>query len=203
MPDDEPDDEPGDELGQEPAGGARQPAQQEPGDERTLRAGLDVAREALAAARAAAKARGQNPSRDGGAGARSRRMDARRRSGAHPDDRDPQPLGRTLDRLVADRGWEVDLAVGGVIGRWAQIVGAEVAAHCTPESFEDGTLVVVTDSTAWATQVRLLRTDLLRRIAEDLGAGVVRRLEVRGPSAPSWQRGRLSVRGRGPRDTYG
>ncbi|MGN6244468.1 MAG: DUF721 domain-containing protein [Motilibacteraceae bacterium] len=175
-----------------------------PREERTLRAGLDVAREALAAARAAAKARGQNPSRDGAAGAtRTRRGDGRRRSGAHPDDRDPQPLGRTLDRLVADRGWEVDLAVGGVIGRWAQIVGAEVAAHCTPESFEDGTLVVVTDSTAWATQVRLLRSDLLRRIAEDLGAGVVRRLEVKGPSAPSWQRGRLSVRGRGPRDTYG
>lgn len=175
-----------------------------PREERTLRAGLDVAREALAAARAAAKARGQNPSRDGAAGAtRTRRGDGRRRSGAHPDDRDPQPLGRNLDRLVADRGWEVDLAVGGVIGRWAQIVGAEVAAHCTPESFEDGTLVVVTDSTAWATQVRLLRSDLLRRIAEDLGAGVVRRLEVKGPSAPSWQRGRLSVRGRGPRDTYG
>lgn len=175
-----------------------------PREERTLRAGLDVAREALAAARAAAKARGQNPSRDGAAGAsRTRRGDGRRRSGAHPDDRDPQPLGRTLDRLVADRGWEVDLAVGGVIGRWAQVVGAEVAAHCTPESFEDGTLVVVTDSTAWATQVRLLRSDLLRRIAEDLGAGVVRRLEVKGPSAPSWQRGRLSVRGRGPRDTYG
>jgi predicted nucleic acid-binding Zn ribbon protein len=190
---------------EQPAGAPGQPAQQEPADERTLRAGLDVAREALAAARAAARARGQNPSRDGsgGAGSRTRRGDARRRSGAHPDDRDPQPLGRTLDRLVADRGWEVDLAVGGVIGRWAQIVGAEVAAHCTPESFEDGTLVVVTDSTAWATQVRLLRADLLRRIAEDLGAGVVRRLEVRGPSAPSWQRGRLSVRGRGPRDTYG
>ena len=26
---------------------------------------------------------------------------------------------------------------------------------------------------------------------------------VRGPGAPSWKRGRLAVRGRGPRDTYG
>ena len=41
----------------------------------------------------------------------------------------------------------------GVFGRWAEIVGAEVAAHCEPESFADGRLKVRTDSTAWATQL--------------------------------------------------
>lgn len=176
-----------------------------PREERTLRAGLDVAREALAAARAAAKARGQNPSRDGAAGAtRTRRGDGRRRSGAHPDDRDPQPLGRTLDRLVADRGWDLSLRVHGVFGRWPQIVGAEVAQHCEPESFADGRLVVRTDATAWATQLRLLAPTILRRLNEELGEGTVTLIEVLGPQGPSWTKGRRSVRGgRGPRDTYG
>ena len=44
----------------------------------------------------------------------------------------------------------------GVFARWPELVGEEVADHCTPESFADGKLVVRTDSTAWATQLRLL-----------------------------------------------
>ena len=181
------------------------------------RSGLDVARQALAAARAEAKRRGlvpgrlpaPDPRRDPGAEgaqpsrARWRRPVTEERSGAHPDDRDPQLLGPTLDRLVADQGWETDAAVGGVMGRWAEIVGAEVAAHAEPVSWADGELVVQADSTAWATQIRLLAPTLLARLAAELGAGAVRSVTVHGPSAPSWKKGLRSVRGRGPRDTYG
>jgi predicted nucleic acid-binding Zn ribbon protein len=179
------------------------------------RTGLDVARAALAAARAEAARRGLRPGSvprgDDGRGAESgsparnrwRRAAPDQRSGAHPDERDPQLLGPTLDRLVADRGWETDAAVGGVMGRWDAIVGAEVAAHARPLSYADGELVVQTDSTAWATQIRLLAPTLLARLAAELGAGTVTTVTVRGPSAPSWKRGPLSVRGRGPRDTYG
>ena len=102
---------------------------------------------------------------------RWRRPVTEERSGAHPDDRDPQLLGPTLDRLVADRGWQTDAAVGGVMGRWAEIVGPEVAAHAEPVSWQDGELVVQADSTAWATQIRLLAPTLLARLADELGAG--------------------------------
>ena len=50
-----------------------------------------------------------------------------------------------------------------------------------PESFADGELVVTADSTAWATQVRLLAPQLVRRLAAELGDGTVRRVKVRGP----------------------
>ena len=176
--------------------------------------GLDVARQALAAARAEARRRGLVPGRipapdprrdDQGAQARARqrRPVTEARSGAHPDERDPQLLGPTLDRVVAERGWETDAAVGAAMGRWAAIVGPEVSAHSTPLSWTDGELVVQADSTAWATQIRLLAPALLARLAADLGAGTVTSVTVRGPSAPSWKRGPWSVRGRGPRDTYG
>ena len=185
------------------------------------RSGLDVARQALAAARAEAKRRGLSPGRvaapdprrdpaagegtesSGRARSRWRRPVTEERSGAHPDDRDPQLLGPTLDRLVADQGWETDAAVGGVMGRWAEIVGSEVAAHAEPVSWTDGELVVQADSTAWATQIRLLAPTLLARLAAELGPGTVRSVTVRGPSAPSWKKGLRSVPGRGPRDTYG
>ncbi len=101
-------------------------------------------------------------------------------------------------------GWELMLRVRGVIARWDELVGPEVAAHATPESFTDGVLVVRTDSTAWATQLKLLTPQVLSRLNQELGPGTVTVLEVRGPDAPSWSRGRRSVRGgRGPRDTYG
>jgi predicted nucleic acid-binding Zn ribbon protein len=96
------------------------------------------------------------------------------------------------------------VAVHGVFSRWDTIVGREVAEHCHPERFADSRLTVRADSTAWATQVRLLAPTVVRRLNEELGDGTVTVLEVLGPHGPSWKKGRLSSRdGRGPRDTYG
>ena len=125
-------------------------------------------------------------------------------SGAHPDERDPQLLDTTVGRLVDDHGWDLDLRMHGVFGRWPELVGEEVARHCTPESFADGKLLVRTDSTAWATQLKLLAPTVVRRLNEELGHGTVALIEVVGPHLPSWKKGPRSVRdGRGPRDTYG
>ena len=124
-------------------------------------------------------------------------------SGSTADRRDPQPLSAAVDGLVGMQGWAEDLAVRGVLARWDLIVGADVAAHCTVERFVDGRLTVRADSTAWATQVRLLGAHVLRRLAEEAGDGVVTELAVLGPAAPSWVRGPRRVQGRGPRDTYG
>ena len=159
--------------------------------------GLDLAK---AAARAAAASAG-TPARKK---APRRRRTFTTSSGRAPDDRDPQLIEQAMGRLIANHGWEVDLRVQGVFGRWAELVGEEIADHCTPESFDDGRLVVRTDSTAWATQLKLLAPALVRRLNEELGHGTVTLIEVLGPHLPSWTKGRLSSRdGRGPRDTYG
>jgi predicted nucleic acid-binding Zn ribbon protein len=161
--------------------------------------GLDLAR---ALTRAVARL-GGTPAKRRSKGFR-RTNEKGRVSGAHPDERDPQTLDATLRRLVGDHGWDLSLRVHGVFGRWPQIVGEEIAQHCEPESFADGKLVVRTDSTAWATQLRLLAPTLVRRLNEELGHGTVMLIEVLGPHAPTWKKGRRSIRGaRGPRDTYG
>lgn len=127
-----------------------------------------------------------------------------RASGAFPDGRDPRLLAAALDGLVDEQGWTSALSVHGVFGRWDQIVGPEVAAHCRPEAFRDGELTIQTDSTAWATQVRLLAATLLRRLNEELGHDTISKVVVRPPEVPSWRRGFRTIRGsRGPRDTYG
>ena len=116
---------------------------------------------------------------------------------------DPQPLSTALDGLLADQGWQTQAAVGSVFGRWDQLVGPDVAAHTRPERFSDGELVVIADSAAWATQVRLLTSVVLRRLNTELGHGTVTRVVVRGP-APPRRMGPLRVRGtREHNDDYG
>jgi predicted nucleic acid-binding Zn ribbon protein len=165
--------------------------------------GSDLARAALAAARAASggpEAK-KNKYVRRGAGAVNRRR--RRWSGPGADERDPQPLGRIASRVALERGWASRLTTGRLFDRWAVIVGADVAEHARPIELKDKELTVQADSTAWATQLRLLQKQLLVKIAAGVGHDVVKRLKVLGPTAPSWRFGTRHVRGRGPRDTYG
>jgi predicted nucleic acid-binding Zn ribbon protein len=162
--------------------------------------GPDIARAALQAAREQSKSRRGRPKR-GSVGAGQRRR--RGWSGPRADDRDPQPLGRLASRLAADRGWSDRLAGGQVFGKWKTLVGGDIAEHTKPVSLNDGELTVQAESTAWATQLRLLQRQILKRISDGVGKDVVRRIKVQGPAAPSWRRGPRHVPGRGPRDTYG
>lgn len=162
--------------------------------------GVDLARVALRAAREAARARGD---------AAQQRKQARRgglRSGARADGRDPMALGAAINRLITERGWEAPAAVGGVMGRWPQIVGPDVAKHCVPERYDEveRVLTVRCDSTAWATNLRLLAPTLVARLNEDLGHGAVGVIRVFGPGGGGRGYGPLRAPGsRGPGDTYG
>ena len=104
-------------------------------------------------------------------------------------------LGRLTSRLSGDRGWAPRLANGSVFGRWAELVGEEVAEHARPVSLRDGVLTVAADSTAWATQLRLLQRQLIGKLAAGLGDGVVKTMRIHGPTAPSWRRGPRHVSG--------
>jgi predicted nucleic acid-binding Zn ribbon protein len=173
-------------------------ARLEPDEEVAPADGLDLAR-TIARATAGAGTPAKRRTRK-----RPDRRESGRVSGARPDDRDPQLLDATLGRLVADHGWELSLRVHGVMARWPEIVGDDIAGHSEPESFADGKLVVRATSTAWATELRLLAPTVVRRLNEELGTGTVTVLEVLAPQGPSWKKGSRSIKGaRGPRDTYG
>jgi predicted nucleic acid-binding Zn ribbon protein len=124
-------------------------------------------------------------------------------SGPGPDPRDPQMFGAVLERLMKARGWEKPKAEATVFGAWERVVGPDVAQHSRPVKLDAGVLTVEAESTAWATQLRLLAATLLRKIALEVGHNVVTRLQIHGPTAPSWNKGPRRVQGRGPRDTYG
>jgi len=162
----------------EPAPGHPEPGERDQdGPERARRAA-----DALAAAKADARARGERaPARDfaakrmagGDPPAQARRPPGTGRTGGSGGSggsggatggggasragrgrrEDPQPLGAAIEGLLDDQGWRTSAAVGSVFGRWEQIVGEALGAHTRPGGFTDGELLVIADSTAWATQV--------------------------------------------------
>ncbi|NQW74366.1 MAG: DUF721 domain-containing protein [Candidatus Planktophila sp.] len=117
---------------------------------------------------------------------------------------DPELIAEALSDLISEREWDSGLAEGNLFITWAQIVGSDIAAHTTPLSISDGVLTVQTSSTAWATQLSLVSTQLLSTIQSDPSGATVLKLIFIGPLAPNWKKGIRSIRNaRGPRDTYG
>lgn len=117
--------------------------------------------------------------------------------------RDPRGLGSVLENLTADLGWSATLAKSQLIISWAEVVGEDIAVRTNPVAIEDNTLTVSCESTAWATQLRLMSSDILTKILQKFPEADVTGIRFQGPNAPSWKRGPRSIPGRGPRDTYG
>jgi predicted nucleic acid-binding Zn ribbon protein len=117
--------------------------------------------------------------------------------------RDPHGLSDVIDGLTKKMGWTSPLARSELLDSWPEIAGAELAEHSTPLSIEDGVLTVQCDSTAWATQLRLMRTSITTLIVQRYPDAQIESIRFDGPNAPSWKRGPRSIPGRGPRDTYG
>jgi predicted nucleic acid-binding Zn ribbon protein len=141
-----------------------------------------------------------------------RSLDARKRAKNKKKDaasvpygagRDPRGIDDILDGLTARLGWTSSLAKADLLASWAELAGAETALHSEPVAIEDGILTVRCDSTAWATQLRLMRGQITTSIAQRFPDAGIESVKFDGPNAPSWKRGARSIPGRGPRDTYG
>lgn len=117
--------------------------------------------------------------------------------------RDPGSMADALDELTQTMGWAPSLARAELAEHWTDIVGDDVAMHATPVGFQEGSLEIACDSSAWATQLRLMKKTLLEALQTRFPDAGVSHIIIKAPGAPSWKHGPRSVPGRGPRDTYG
>jgi predicted nucleic acid-binding Zn ribbon protein len=92
---------------------------------------------------------------------------------------DPRLIGDNLDRVLQGLGAPSVRAIRTVFSAWGDLVGSDVSGHCRPASLDGGVLLVAVDEPAWATRLRYSEQALLARIAEELGEGVVTRVDVR------------------------
>lgn len=103
---------------------------------------------------------------------------------------DPKPVGDEIERLLRSRGWQQRLISARLVARWPDVVGPAVAGHCQPRRLEDdGTLQVVADSAAWATQLSYLQGKLLDRLSAILGPGIVKDVRIRTGDQHGYGRG--------------
>ncbi len=107
------------------------------------------------------------------------------RRGADPADWErrfksrPRPVKDSLEHLARRLGAPTASSLGAVFSQWEHAVGATVAAHARPVSLSDGVLVVAVDQPGWATQLRYLSSDLIARLGDVAGEGVVSRIDIR------------------------
>lgn len=93
-------------------------------------------------------------------------------------DRDPMSLTASLDEVMRSLRGADRREVGGLFGRWEEVVGAQIAAHVRPVRLDDGVLLVEVVEPAWATQVTFLTAGMRERLATEIGV-TVERIEVR------------------------
>ena len=135
---------------------------------------------------------------------RVRRPKAKSVVGSMPFDegRDPRTLGTILDNDARSKGWAVHIARATIMDNWSSVVGEDVAAHTMPEIVDD-TLAIQCDSSAWATQLRILRANIATELHNRFPDAGIQQVDVIGPGVPRQNYGPRTVKWRGPRDTYG
>jgi predicted nucleic acid-binding Zn ribbon protein len=91
-----------------------------------------------------------------------------------PLSRAPRRLGEALSKVAADLRLDDPGDVAAVMAAWPDAVGEAIAAHVRPRRLHDGELLVEVDAPVWATQLRYLEEDVLRRLGRKVRPGVVK-----------------------------
>lgn len=91
---------------------------------------------------------------------------------------EPQPISQGIERVLRSLRGGDRRATVTVFSRWTELVGDAVAAHVRPLKLDQETLIVEVDDPAWATQMKFLEEDVIRRLRET-GDMSVRRLDIR------------------------
>jgi hypothetical protein len=85
-------------------------------------------------------------------------------------------LSKALSDVAADLNIDDPDDVAAVMAAWGGAVGPAIAEHVRPRRLHDGELLVEVDAPVWATQLRYLEDDILRKLGRKVRPGVVKSL---------------------------
>jgi predicted nucleic acid-binding Zn ribbon protein len=103
--------------------------------------------------------------------------------------RDLSSVGRLLEGVLANMDLQSRFREHLAVMAWPQIVGAVIGAHTRAETVRDGVLIVATDTAAWAQELHMRRRDLVARVAQQVGPGLIREIHFRSGSVARQGRG--------------
>ncbi|MHB1089971.1 MAG: DciA family protein [Ilumatobacteraceae bacterium] len=92
-------------------------------------------------------------------------------------------LAEELDALLRRLGSESTAVISGVFSNWQELVGDTVAQHASPIKLESGRLLVEVDEPAWATQMRFLESEIIRKLSVSTG-NTINGIDVRVKRVP-------------------
>ncbi|MFF9593845.1 DciA family protein [Streptomyces sp. NPDC014646] len=139
--------------------------------------GVDLARQALLAAREAAKKNG----------AQTKKPKRRTGTALRRDGREPLGLGAAIGMMMTERGLVAPVAGGSVLAQWEAILAAaapELAGHVQAVRFDAdaGRLDVAPDAPAYGTKVRWIGPKLIAAANEKAPGANVRAMHVLPPT---------------------
>lgn len=118
------------------------------------------------------------------------------------DTSDPMQVGEVISNLVSEKNWQDGLSEGEIFLKWPTLVGDDIARNAQAVEIKNESLVIQCATTAWATQLNLMKNDLLFKVQSI--APTIKNLDIYGPTTPSWRKGLRTIKGeKGARDTYG
>ena len=85
-----------------------------------------------------------------------------------------QSISGVLPTLLRELGLESGIMGWRAVREWPDAVGPQVARRARAVSFQDGTLVVEVEGSAWLQELSILKRELVRQLNRRLGAHPVR-----------------------------
>ena len=92
--------------------------------------------------------------------------------------RDVKPLGEILLKLLRDEGLETPLQQKRLIDAWETVAGPMVASYTTERFIKNQTLFVKITNPALRHDLSMMRTRLMRRLNEQVGALIITDIKV-------------------------
>lgn len=103
-----------------------------------------------------------------------------------PGPPEPRRVTASLRDAARSLGAEGAVELAAVRARWEKVAGPQVAAHAWPQSLRQGLLVVATDHHAWASELRSLAGQLLKRLQAEGFAVDSLTVSVSHRERPGW-----------------
>ncbi len=83
----------------------------------------------------------------------------------------PSRVGEVLEQVLKDTGVHEQIQRVGVVDDWADRVGEAIARVARPRMVSGAVLVVEVRSSAWLTELDMMKDEILRRLNEDRHEG--------------------------------
>jgi len=82
-------------------------------------------------------------------------------------------IGAVVKTVIAQNALQRGLAAHQAIDLWPTIAGDQLSKVCCAESIREGVLFVKAKSSAWANELTFHKPELLRKLAQRIGGGVI------------------------------